>query len=768
MGKNRDELDGLIEGMDELLFASRDFTSEVSKQAKLLFDNKEQVNAATKGFRDLSKSTQDIASAIEGVVDGTKDLNDLQKIQEKRQRQISKFNTEYRQALGKAGIKQKDITKLLDRQITIEELKKDYVDLAVTAQGEILELYEQQNHNLAEEGDHFAELERRAGNINKSMGVVGDTFTGLGSILKKSGLGNLADRMGIDNAVKKGRELSVALSEGGNKALGFGGKMKVTGKIIGEMGKSLFTAFGPIAMIGGLINSVVKAVKSIDKEAGEVSKQFGISYENAKELGHEMNQVAMSSDDILVTQKGLMESQKKLNEYFGTGAKFSGKIAEEFTSIQKRTGLSDKAMGTFTKMAMKSGKPIKSILKDVHATVLEQNKQNKLSLNVKDIQEGISKVSSAIKLKTKGNVGELVKSVVAAKKLGTTLEQVENISSSLLDFESSIQAELEAELLLGKQINLEQARSAALRGDNKTVAEEVMKNQAIMNAFETDNVIAQEAAAKAIGIGRQELADMVVQQQQLGILQKAYGKDVTSMSDAQKKYNDLRASGMSAEEAATKLGDESLAQQLESASISERMEASMEKIRTIFAELAETILPVIEKIMNAVVAAVQWFVKGLKEGKVGAMAIVVALGGLVIGSIIRAVASTWQAAMMLGPIAGPILAGVLTGGLFAAIAAARSTKVGDIMSPAQGVTQVSTKEGGLFELSKNDDLVAAPGAVAAMNKKPQTVVQDNSQLLSVMKEVLAVNKQIAAKSPVLEMAGDKVGNGVEQESREIQ
>ena len=41
----------------------------------------------------------------------------------------------------------------------------------------------------------------------------------------------------------------------------------------------------------------------------------------------------------------------------------------------------------------------------------------------------------------------------------------------------------------------------------------------------------------------------------------------------------------------------------------------------------------------------------------------------------------------------------------------KAKKAGDIMSPAKGKTQVSTKEGGLFELSKNDDVAAGPGII---------------------------------------------------------
>jgi hypothetical protein len=39
---------------------------------------------------------------------------------------------------------------------------------------------------------------------------------------------------------------------------------------------------------------------------------------------------------------------------------------------------------------------------------------------------------------------------------------------------------------------------------------------------------------------------------------------------------------------------------------------------------------------------------------------------------------------------------------------------GDMFSPADGRTQISTKEGGLFQLSKNDDVIAAPGLASAM------------------------------------------------------
>jgi hypothetical protein len=67
----------------------------------------------------------------------------------------------------------------------------------------------------------------------------------------------------------------------------------------------------------------------------------------------------------------------------------------------------------------------------------------------------------------------------------------------------------------------------------------------------------------------------------------------------------------------------------------------------------------------------------------------------------------------LGPFAIPAAIAAAVGAM--AIGKSMFSDAGDVMSPADGKTRISTKEGGLFELSPNDDLVAAPGAVDAMN-----------------------------------------------------
>ena len=66
------------------------------------------------------------------------------------------------------------------------------------------------------------------------------------------------------------------------------------------------------------------------------------------------------------------------------------------------------------------------------------------------------------------------------------MSQLENIAGGLLDFESSIENELSAELLTGKDLNLERARGLALNNDMAGMAEEI-NNQIGSSADYTKN-----------------------------------------------------------------------------------------------------------------------------------------------------------------------------------------------------------------------------------------------------------------------------------------
>jgi hypothetical protein len=518
-----------------------------------------------------------------------------------------------------------------------------------------------------------------------------------------------------------------------------------------------------------------------------------------------MNQVASTSNDIMVSTEGLMKAQSSLNTMFGTSVKFSGEMAEEFDSIQKRLKLSDEAMGSFTKLGLLNGDSLKENLNTVNLTLLKQNQQNKTSFSQKQIQESIGKASSATRLQLKGSTEELTKAVVNAKKLGLEIEDLGKTSSALLDFESSISAELEAELLTGKDLNLERARTAALNGDNATLAAEMAKQIGTAADFGEKNVIQQEALAKAFGMGREDLAKMLEAQENQQQLQKLGFKDLNT---AQETYNKLITSGLSKEAAMAAIGDDQLATQLESVSQQERFAAITDRLQEAFISLAEPVMaftePLIsltETVLSPIVASIQGIkdtmtslfdpTKSLMDSfkemgpLVSGIATALTIAGVavtaslvpgliragaaalmalptMIGNAVAAISAASAATLGIGTVA-------IIGGIVAAVAAMKSASsdaqaIKDGMIDPKGGLVVSGEKG-MFKLDPNDSVIAGTDL-----NKPSPSLANNVNPINLDPLIERINVLIAAveKGGSIYLDGTKMGTAMNISTYKVQ
>ena len=195
----------------------------------------------------------------------------------------------------------------------------------------------------------------------------------------------------------------------------------------------------------------------------------------------------------------------------------------------------------------------------------------------------------------------------------------------------------------------------------------------------------------------------------------------------------------------------------------DKMAASTERINEIFGMIGDSMMPVFEmlggmlEIVGLLISPFQMLMdftgkigEGISNmigplGMVGkALKAVVGLAIIYAAYATVAAVSTALAATVIGGLAAPIVGGIAAAVVLAAGFGALS-KVGDVNSPADGKTQVSTKEGGLFELSKNDDFVAFPGASnMANNSGGSTTVVESKTDMNATNSLLA---QLIKKTP---------------------
>lgn len=362
-------------------------------------------------------------------------------------------------------------------------------------------------------------------------------------------------------------DLEKGLDRAAKKAQGFE-MLKGVGGSLDKINSPLEGMLNPLNLINKLFGFIVGSVTEYDKRLGDTAKSMNITYGEADKSNKAMAAFAKSSKDAYDNSEDLNKTVVALNQNLGTTIKFeqlTGALKEDvalMSQLENIAGLTSEESQGILQYTLATNQSAKGATKDLMANYKVAGLKRGVVLNEKDALKEVSKLSNAIKLSTAGGAAGLAKSVAAAKALGTDLGKVDDIAGSILNFEESIESELSAELLTGKQLNLEKAREAALNNDLATLSDEIAKNVGNAADFAKMNRIQQDAIAKSVGMSREELASTLTNQEALKNI------SASSIEDAQEQYNLAKAKGKE-EEFLKQLGNESLARQFEQTNMQE-------------------------------------------------------------------------------------------------------------------------------------------------------------------------------------------------------
>jgi hypothetical protein len=565
-----------------------------------------------------------------------------------------------------------------------------------------------------------------------------------------------------------------------------------------------------LAMVG-----IFNAAVEVDEQTGKLAKNLNISADDALQLQSDLKNAADSSLELSVTTKGLGEALMAINGELGIFNTTIDKNLVLFEQLHKTAGLTYEELSGVNQITNATGGSLEANTKEIMAQARLTGQKFKVALNEKDVLKDISKVSAATTLSLGKNPGQIAAAVSTAKALGMELSKVDGIAGSLLDFESSIESELSAELLLNKDLNLEKARQAALNNDLATVAEEIAKQAGSAAEFAEMNRIQQDALAKAVGMSREELAKTLFTQEQIGNLS---GEEYELRK---KQIEELEAKGLSQAEIKKELGKQSIEDLKNQNSIQEKLNQSADKLKEIFVSLAIPIMQVVTPIVDILTPAVvglsyaftgigntlSYIVESVKgfydlvtgantelgvmQSIVGAIAIafgaITAYNAAITGfqalqkafnldteksllrqgiqlvknlgiSIAKAVAEiTGASATTLGIAAGIALAAGATAYAFL------STKKGDdVVSPGGGSSTHGNRTlmgpEGAIALNNHDTVIAGTNLFPKNNSSGGTTVvqQDNSETNSLLKQLIQTNQEgnsLQKKTPQLSPLG---------------
>jgi hypothetical protein len=558
-------------------------------------------------YDDIEKSLTDIAVNVVKVAksnkESTRQVSELKSIYNslsKTARTLSSHTEDFSNGL----LETKNVSKVL-RDITRDEDRITRQISAARSAGNGL-LVAALHEELA-----ILDAERKSADLLKKQNELIDDATGLtGNLLK--GLEKIPI---LGESINFG-EINQSMRQAAGNSNVFAAGLKTAGKQLKEGFKDPLVQ---LALYSVVLKKIWDLNIDLDTVLTDQAKQLGISKEESQDLYNQAYAYSNTTKDSFVTAERITKANTELSKALGVSANLGTQNAEAAARFSHYYGLSAESGAKLVELGVEQGENGLDVLNKTAKTYALNRAQYGNTIAFSKVLDKVSNTSSDILIRFKGNAQALTAAVMNADRLGLSLEQVDKVGESLLNFESSIDNELKAELLTGKQINLEKAREYALSGDISKLTTEIAKQVGGIHEFEKMNVIQRKAYAEAFGMNVQEMSTMLRKQE----FESKLSKDIKDNAEAKLKY---------AKDHNIELGD-SLRSQYEQKSLADEQKEIMDKLKNILIKITSGPMKVLfhqmEKIMEFVSKILKYF-GGLTGGGLGSAlgASLIALPGL--------------------------------------------------------------------------------------------------------------------------------------------
>ena len=313
----------------------------------------------------------------------------------------------------------------------------------------------------------------------------------------------------------------------------------------------------------GFLSSQTKQVEENIRIASRDLSQFGVTAELASEAAQ---QLATAFNDTAIANKENIEYVSLMKQNLGVAAEDSVSLLQNFMGIGAMTpDIARQTAGAAASLAKAAGVPLAKVMKDVATAGGE-----------------------VFKL-VRGSVNALIKGAVEARRLGIELKDIGAAADKFLDFQTSINSEMEASVLFGKDINFTRARELSYAGDLAGLAKEQSRILKEVGDFRKLDAFQAKALAESMGLSVDQLVKMNAKQEELNKLRiddpALYAKYTANLDTIDKTNESL---------------SEKYQKELKSQQLASQQQKLLASINSIMVELGEVVLPFLSGLLSVV------------------------------------------------------------------------------------------------------------------------------------------------------------------------
>ena len=268
-------------------------------------------------------------------------------------------------------------------------------------------------------------------------------------------------------------------------------------------------AAGKLQMLalGAAALATVAYFASIVKGAIELRKELGVSVMEASKLTKQSQILSLQFALLGVSGDEIKSAQIAIREELGGTVDGSRQFLSNLINTSAQIGMSAEDL-----IVMRENmRAIGGLSQDQADALIMSTRELATQKNVipSKVFADVTEDAEFFAKYAKDGGKNLLQTAVAARQLGSNLAMVAKVADSLMDFESSVNAEMEASVLLGRDLNLDAARRAALVGDTAKLQEEILKNVGTQAEFESLLPIEREKLAQAMGLSTSEVLTQI-------------------------------------------------------------------------------------------------------------------------------------------------------------------------------------------------------------------------------------------------------------------
>ena len=299
--------------------------------------------------------------------------------------------------------------------------------------------------------------------------------------------------------------------------------IKTENQIIFYIASKIVTAFTSIEDAAfevrknlGLIGKEGDRFKTIITDVYVRFANLGVTTET---VGKTINSIANGLGSSLLITQEMVENFSIIETSLGIASEQSVKVARTLAGISKSSSMSQSSMIGFVKELSRAA-----------------------GTSFVRVMEDLANLGESVRLKFRGTSVQLIKSTVEARRLGLSISDVGVAAEKLLDFQESITAEIEASVMLGRNISFNDARVLAYRGDILGATKQILDTVEKTADLNQLDYFTLKAIAASTGLTVDKLQESLQIRKDLRLVEAMGTEEARKLTSEYKSLNNMSES----------------------------------------------------------------------------------------------------------------------------------------------------------------------------------------------------------------------------------